>query len=85
MKNMQKDLGAQKRLLIEEILMISDVELIQSIRSLINQSPEAESGGRMTIEEYFTRIDAAREDVAKGRVTSHEELGNEIGQWKSQA
>ena len=85
MKNMQKDLGAQKRELIEEILMIRDVELIQSIRSMINRSPEAESGGRMTIEEYFARIDAAREDVAAGRITSHEAFGNEIGQWKNQA
>lgn len=76
------NLQSEKFQVIQQIINIQDSNLIQKINQLINQ--ESVSAIKpMLIDEFYNRILVSEKAYQEGRITSHQELKEEIMSWKS--
>jgi hypothetical protein len=79
------EFATQKQWLIEEILRIQDADLIQKLKDLIQgaSSSSDEKLEPMSLVDFYAKIDASEQAYRVGRVTSQEDLKNEILTWKN--
>jgi hypothetical protein len=78
------EFAAQKQWLIEEILRIQDADLIHRLRDLIQgASSGKENLEPMSLSDFYAKIDSSEKAYADGKVTSQEDLKNEILTWKN--
>jgi hypothetical protein len=79
------NIQTRKLVLIEEFLRISDESLISKLESVIiqekNKSQKKELSP-MSLNDFHTMIDQAKQDSDAGRVITHQELIKKIKTWK---
>jgi hypothetical protein len=76
------NLQLEKFQVIQQIINIQDSNLIQKINQLINQ--ESVSAIKpMSLDEFYNRILASKMAYQEGRITSHQELKEEIKSWRN--
>ncbi len=79
------NIQARKLNLIEEFLSISDEGIIEKLESLIRIEKKKHYDRElrpMSLKEFHEMIDQAKQDKAKGRIISHEELKKKVNSWK---
>lgn len=79
------NIQARKLNLIEEFLSISDEGIIEKLESLIRIEKKKQYDRElrpMSLKEFHEMIDQAKQDKAKGRIISHEELKKKVNSWK---
>jgi hypothetical protein len=78
------EFAAQKQWLIEEILRIQDADLINRLKDLIQGSSSGkENLEPMSLVDFYAKIDSSEQAYRDGKVTSQEDLKNEILTWKN--
>lgn len=75
------NLQFEKFQVIQQIINIQDSNLIQRINQLINQE-SAPAIKPMTLNEFYERISASEKAYQEGRITSHQDLKEEISLWR---
>jgi len=78
------DIQARKLNLIEEFIRISDESFIEKLESLIRIEKKKQHERElkpMSLNEFHEMIDQAKDDKAKGRVVSHEDIKKKIKSW----
>ena len=78
------DIQARKLNLIEEFIRISDESFIEKLESLIRIEKKKQHERElkpMSLNEFHEMIDQAKDDKAKGRVVSHEDIKKKIKAW----
>jgi hypothetical protein len=78
------DIQARKLSLIEEFIRISDESMIDKLESLIRiekKKLHERELKPMSLNEFHEMIDQAKDDKAKGRVISHEDIKKRIKSW----
>jgi len=78
------DIQARKLSLIEEFIRISDESMIDKLESLIRiekKKLHERELKPMSLNEFHEMIDQAKDDKAKGRVVSHEDIKKRIKSW----
>ena len=78
------DIQARKLSLIEEFIRISDESMIDKLESLIRiekKKLHERELKPMSLNEFHEMIDQAKDDKAKGRVISHEDIKKKIKSW----
>ena len=78
------DIQARKLNLIEEFIRISDESFIEKLESLIRIEKKKQRERElkpMSLNEFHEMIDQAKDDKAKGRVVSHEDIKKRIKSW----
>jgi hypothetical protein len=76
------NLQAQKYHIIQQLINIEDLNLILKIKEIIEQE-SLPSLKPISIEEFYERIEAADTACHSGKVTSHQDLKQEIKTWGS--
>lgn len=76
------NLQFQKFQVIQQIINIQDSNLIHKINQLINQETVATISS-MSLNEFYDRILASEKAHQEGKITSHQDLKEEIKSWKS--
>jgi len=79
------NIQSRKLELIEQFLHISDETLITKLESFLRNEQQTSSEKKLTpmsMEEFRTIIDTAKDDAAEGRVVSHQELKKRVRAWK---
>ncbi|MFZ4456355.1 MAG: hypothetical protein ACOYOT_09055 [Bacteroidales bacterium] len=79
------NIQSRKLELIEQFLHISDESLITKLESLLKKEKLASTNKKLTpmsMEEFHTIIDTAKNDAAEGRVLSHQDLKKRVKTWK---
>jgi predicted transcriptional regulator len=78
-------LNATKMGIIEMLIGINNEKALAEIEKLVNRAAEENfeyiPGLAYTREERIEAIERAEEDIAAGRVISHEEMGKRIASW----
>lgn len=81
-KNMTVE--ARKLHFIEEFLKITDEKIISQMEAIMRNEElnhYEQSLKPMSMSEFHSMVDQAKQDVENGRVTSHESLKQEIQAW----
>ena len=68
------DIQAEKSLLIKQLQQIDDVELINTLKSLMQYALGKQGSENYTLDEYNHEIELAEEEIKKGEVISHSDL-----------
>lgn len=79
------NIQAKKLVLIEELLRISDEDLITKLELLIREEKvklHQNDMKPMPLKDFHEMISKAKKDSDEGRVISHKELKKKINQWK---
>lgn len=79
------DIQARKLILIEELLKISDSNLISRIENFLKKEIEISHQRNlkpMTLDEFHSQIEKAKLDSIEGRVISHKDLAEKVKSWK---
>jgi len=78
------DIQARQLNLDEEFIRISDESFIEKLESLIRIEKKKQHERElkpMSLNEFHEMIDQAKDDKAKGRVVSHEDIKKKIKSW----
>jgi len=78
------DIQARQLNLDEEFIRISDESFIEKLESLIRIEKKKQHEREpkpMSLNEFHEMIDQAKDDKAKGRVVSHEDIKKKIKAW----
>lgn len=79
------NIAARKLNVIEEFLRISDEKTILKFESLLRDLEDKkvpENLKPMTLDEFYSMIDQAEDDIKNGRVIETKELLKKIDSWK---
>lgn len=79
------NIAARKLNVIEEFLRISDEKTILKFESLLRDLEDkkvSENLKPMTLDEFYSMIDQAEDDIKNGRVIETKELLKKIDSWK---
>jgi len=76
------NLQLKKNQVIQQIINIQDSNLIHKINQLINQE-SVPAIKPMSLDEFYDRILASEKAFQEERITSHQDLKEEINSWKS--
>jgi len=76
---METTLEQKKRKVIEKISLSTNESMIDSMIDFLYSENLLQP---MTIEEYNAKLQESEEDIAAGRLTSHEDLKKEILTWR---
>lgn len=79
------NIAARKLNVIEEFLKISDEKTILKFESLLRDLEDKkvpENLKPMTLDEFYSMIDQAEDDIKNGRVIETKELLKKIDSWK---
>jgi hypothetical protein len=79
------NIQAKKLVLIEELLRISDENVISKLESIIKEEKNKireKDLKPMPLEDFHKMIDHAIQDSEEGRVIAHDDLKKKIKTWK---
>lgn len=76
---METTLEQKKRKVIEKISLSTNESMIDSMIDFLYSENLLQP---MTLEEYNAKLQESEEDIAAGRLTSHEDLKKEILTWR---
>lgn len=75
------DLQAEIEWIQNELKEVRDPNLIEAFKSLLKYRKNKTEISSIDIEEYNASIDRSLDDIAKGNVYTHEQMGMRIKQW----
>jgi hypothetical protein len=73
------DIQIQKLNIIHRLIRVTDEDLINKIDTLLSSNTEDISP--MTLEEFYSKIDEAENDIANGNIISHDDLIKSVEKW----
>lgn len=76
------NLQTEKYQIIQHLINSKDADLLRKIKLLIEQDLSANSQ-QMSIDEFYDRILASEKAYLEGKVTSHQDLKEEVKSWKA--
>jgi hypothetical protein len=66
--------------IIKSVINLKDMAILRKIMQLLEQS-QLKPVNRMSLEEFYERIEASEKAYKSGQVTSHDDLKKEVRTW----